>query len=65
MLNKLDLPSIISLADTEPDFIEIFGETKDQVNDWVEEAWDRIQDLVIRASKEVSDRKALTQTGFN
>ena len=64
MMNQLDLPSIISLADTEPDFIEIFGETEDQVNDWKEEARDRIQDLVIRPSKEVSDRKDSTQTGF-
>ena len=64
MLKDLDLPSIISLADTEPNFIEVFGETEDQVNDWVEEAKDRIQDLMIRASKEVSDRKAATQSGF-
>ena len=29
MLKDLDLTGIISLADTEPDFLEIFGETED------------------------------------
>ena len=42
MLKELDLPGIISLADTEPDFIEIFGKNEDQVNDWVEETKNRI-----------------------
>ena len=64
MLKDLDLTGIVSLADTEPDFIEVFGETEDQVSDWGHEAKFRIQDLMIRASKEVSDRKAVTQTGF-
>ena len=60
MLKDLDLTSIVSLADTEPDFIEIFGENEDQITDWVKEARYRIQDLMIRASKKVSERKALT-----
>ena len=64
MLKDLDLPGIISLANTEPDFIEIFGENEDQVNDWVEETKNRIQDLMIKAEKEVSERKAATQTRF-
>ena len=45
MLKDLDLTGIISLPDTEADFIEVFGETEDQVS----EAKYRIQDLMIRA----------------
>ena len=33
MLKDLDITGIISLADSEPDFIEVFGETEDQVSD--------------------------------
>ena len=33
MLKEMDIKNIISFADTEPDFLEIFGETKDQVDD--------------------------------
>ena len=57
MLKDLDIIGIISLADTEPNFIEVFGETEDQVSDWSHTAKYRIQDLMIRAYKEVSDRK--------
>ena len=64
MLRDLDIPGIIKLANTEPDFLKIFGETEDQVNDWSEDARFRIQDLTLRAAKEVCDRKAATQTGF-
>ena len=64
MLKELDLPGIIALADTEPDFMEIFGETEDQVNDWYIDAKFRTEDLTFRAAKEVSERKAATQTGF-
>ena len=64
MLRDLDIPGITELANTEPDFLEIFGETEDQVNDWSEDARFRIQDLTLRAAKEVCDRKAATQTGF-
>ena len=63
MLKDLDLAGIIPLTDTEPDF-QIFSETEDQVNNWSHATEFRIQDLMIRASKEVSDRKAATQTGF-
>ena len=31
ILKDLNINEIISLADTEPDFLEIFGETEDQV----------------------------------
>ena len=64
MLKDLNINEIIGLADTEPDFIEIFGETEDQVSDWSNTTKYRIQDLMIRAYEEVSDRKASTQSGF-
>ena len=34
MLTKMDIGRIISMADTEPDFLEIFGETEDQIDYW-------------------------------
>ena len=64
MLKDLNVAGIISLADTEPDFLENFCETEDEVNDWSHATKFRIQDLMIRASKEVYDRKAATQTGL-
>ena len=64
MLQDLSINEIIGLADTEPDFLEIFGETEDQVSDWSNTTKYRIQDLMIRAYDEVSDRKASTQSGF-
>ena len=64
MLKDLNINKIIGLADTEPDFLEIFGETEDQVSDWSITTKYRIQDLLIRAYNEVADRKASTQSGF-
>ena len=64
MLKDLDLDGLISLADTEPDFLTIFRETEDQVDDWRHAIPIRIQDLMIRASKEISERKSATQMGF-
>ena len=64
MLKDLNINEIIGLADTEPDFLEIFGETEDQVSDWSITTKYRIQDLLIRAYDEVADRKASTQSGF-
>ena len=63
-LTKMNIKHIISVADHEPDFLEIFGETEDQIDDWRHETEGRIDDLMIRASKEVSERKAVTQSGF-
>ena len=60
----MDIKHIISIADTEPDFLEIFGETEEQIDDWRHETEARIDDLMIRASREVSERKAATQSGF-
>merc|ERR1712082_169588 len=64
MLNKMDIRCLISFADNEPDFLDIFGETEDQMNDWRDEIEARIKDLMIRASREVSERKAATLCGF-
>ena len=64
MLTKIDIKHIISIADTEPDFLEIFGETEDQIDNWRHETEARIDNLMIRAIKEVSERKAATQSGF-
>ena len=60
----MNMKHIISIADHDPDFLEIFGETEDQIDDWRHEMDDRIDDLMIRASKEISKRKAATQSGF-
>ena len=35
MLKDLDIKNIISIADSEPNFLRIFGETEDQINDWI------------------------------
>ena len=64
MLRELDVPGIIDLTATEPEFLEIFGETEDAVNDWSEEIRNKVQDFSLRAATEVSERKAATQTGF-
>ena len=64
MLNKIDIKHIISLTDQEPDFLEIFGETEGQVDNWRHATEARIDDLMIRASREVSERKAATHSGF-
>ena len=64
LLNKMNIRHLTAYADTEPDFLEIFGETEDQMNDWKDEIEARIEDLIIRASREVSERKAATQSGF-
>ena len=42
----------------------MFGETEDQLNDWRHTTEDQITDLLIKASKEISKRKAATQSGF-
>merc|ERR1711955_73066 len=48
MLTKVYIRKIISYADTEPDFLEIFGETENQVDDWRHQTEARIEDLIIR-----------------
>ena len=60
----MNIKHIISIADHEPDFLEIFGETEDQIDDWRHKTEDWIDDLIIRASKEKSKIKAATQSAF-
>ena len=64
MLNKINIDRIISIADHKPNFLDMLGETEDQVNDWRHATEDRITDLLIKASKEISERKAATQSSF-
>ena len=64
MLKAMDLDSIIVLWETEPDSFSIFGETEDDITDWKLSTEARIEDLLIRASKQVSERKSATQSGF-
>lgn len=64
MLKDMDIKNIISIADTEPDFLEIFGETKNLSEDWRNATKFIIEDLMVRASKEVSEIKFSTQTGL-
>ena len=52
------------LSNVEPDFQGLFGETEDDIADWRHATEIRIEDLLIRASKEVADRKAAIQSGF-
>ena len=47
----MDIKHIFSIADNEPDFLEIFGETEDQIDDWRHGTEARIYDLIIRASR--------------
>ena len=60
----MNIEKIISIADHEPNFLDMFGETEDQVDDWRHQTEARNNDLMIRASKEISERKAATQSGF-
>ena len=61
MLNKINIDHISSIPDHEPNFLDMFGETEDQVNDWRYAIKDIITDLLIKASKEISERKTATQ----
>ena len=64
MLKAMDLDGIIVLCETEPDFFSIFGDTEDDIMDWKLSTEARIEDLLIKAAKQVSERKAATQSGF-
>merc|ERR1712055_1166611 len=64
MLKSMEIDKILVLCETEPDFFSIFGETEDDIHDWRAATEIRIEDLQFRASKEVAERKAATQTGF-
>merc|ERR1712055_523541 len=64
MLKSMEIDKLLVLCETEPDFFSIFGETEDDIHDWRAATEIRIEDLQIKASKEVAERKAATQTGF-
>ena len=64
MLKYMEIDEIIILCETELDFFSIFGETKDNISDWHFSTEVRIEDLLIKASKEVAERKSATQLGF-
>lgn len=40
MINKININHIISIADQEPSFLDMFGETEDQINYWRHETED-------------------------
>ena len=60
MLKSMEIDKILVLCETEPDFFTIFGETEDNIQDWHLSTEIRIKDLLIKASKEVVERKAAT-----
>ena len=64
MLKSMEIDEIIILCKSEPDFFSIFGETEDNISDWCLSTEVRIEDLLIKASKEVAERKSATQSGF-
>ena len=64
MLKSIEIDEIIILCETEPDFFSIFRETDDNISDWHLSTKVRIKDLLIRAGKEVTERKSATQSGF-
>merc|ERR1711942_523932 len=64
MLKSMEIDKLLVLCETEPDFFTIFGETEDDIHDWRHASEIRIEDLLIKASKEVAERKAATQSGF-
>ena len=64
MLKDININMIIGLADTEPDFLEIFCVTEDKVSDWSITTKFKIQDLLIRVYNKEADRKASTQSGL-
>ena len=63
ILIKIDIQHTISITDQELDFLEIHGETEDQVDNWRNKKKAMIDDLMIRASREVFEKKAPTQSG--
>lgn len=64
MLKSMEIDKIISLCKSEPDCFSIFGETKANISDWHLSTEVRIEELLIKASKEVAERKSATQSGF-
>ena len=64
MLKSMEIDEIIILCETKPDLFSIFGKTEDNISDWCLSTEVRIEDLLIQASNEVTERKSATQSGF-
>ena len=58
----MDIKNMISIADTEPDFLTIFGETKYQIYDSRHAKKLKIKDLMIRASNKIWFQEASLPT---
>ena len=57
----MEIDKLLILCESEPNFFLIFGEMEDDIADWCLSAEARIEDLLIKASKEVAERKSETQ----
>lgn len=64
MPKSMEIDKILVLCETKPDFFTIFGETEDNIQDWHLSTEIRIEDLLIKASREITERKAATESGF-
>ena len=64
LLKSINVKHVLSLSETEPDLFSIFGETEDKIDDWYYATEIRIEHLLIRASKEVSEPRSATHSGF-
>ena len=62
MLISIEIDKILILCKSEPDFFSIFGETEDDISDWRLSIKERIEDLLIKASKEVCNTLGLQDT---
>ena len=54
----MNIEHVLSLSEAEPNFLSIFGETGNKIDDWYHAREIRIEDLLIKASKEVSKQKS-------
>ena len=64
MIENLNIETLIERLVSEPDLIDFFGETEDEINDWKLEVEDKIGTLTSQAIREVWERKRSVQTGF-
>ena len=63
-LTKINVNRIIFFADHESNFLDMFGKTEDQLHNRRHTTEDQITDLLIKASKEISERKTATPSVF-
>ena len=59
MLKNMDIQNIFSITHTKPEFLTIFEEIDDQIDNCRHTTKFRIEDLMVRAIREVSDRRAI------